>query len=55
MNLKKPFLSSKLKIAYIEAGWHDEIVEQSPYSFIKHLKYQGIKSDQIELIQVAGA
>ncbi len=55
MNLEKPLLSSELQIAYIEAGWHHDIVEQSRYSFIKHLEIQGIGSDQIDLIQVAGS
>ena len=43
------------KIAFIQAGWHRDIVEQSRLSFTKHLAQQGISGEQISVFDVPGS
>ncbi len=43
------------KIAYIQAGWHKDIVEQAYASFAKNLKEGGINENQIDLFNVPGS
>ena len=43
------------KIAFIQAGWHQDIVEQSRLSFTEHLVQQGIRDEQISVFEVPGS
>jgi len=55
MNQSQTLLPANRKIAFIQAGWHREIVAQSRLAFIDHLNHAGIESDRIELIEVPGS
>lgn len=44
-----------VKIAYIQAGWHKEIVEQAYKSFAQNLKQGGINENQIDVFNVPGS
>lgn len=46
---------STKKIAYIQAGWHKEIVEQAYRSFSQSLKDGGINENQIDVYNVPGS
>jgi 6,7-dimethyl-8-ribityllumazine synthase len=48
-------LSQGKKIAFIQAGWHRDIVEQSRLSFTEHLVQQGISDEQISVFDVPGS
>ena len=50
-----PVLPQGKKIAFIQAGWHRDIVEQSRLSFTEHLAQQGISDDQISVFDVPGS
>ena len=43
------------RIAFIEAGWHKEIVEQSRFAFETRLSEAGIDAANIDLINVPGS
>ena len=43
------------RIAYVEAGWHRRIVEQSRLAFMQHLAEKGIDGDRISLFEVPGS
>ena len=43
------------KIAFIQAGWHRDIVEQSRFSFTEHLAQHGICEQQISVFDVPGS
>lgn len=43
------------RIAYIEASWHKDIVEQARFAFTKDLVQAGIKESQIEVFHVPGS
>ena len=43
------------RIAYIQAGWHRDIVEQAHASFIENWQEFGYSSDCIDLIEVPGS
>ena len=55
MNTSKPLLSSGSRIAFVEAGWHGDIVEQCRLSFLEHLEQNGVASDRVDLVQVPGS
>ena len=61
MNQAKPtktskvYLSAGKKIAFIQAGWHKDIVEQSYFAFCKYLFDHGVGADQISLFDVPGS
>lgn len=46
---------SSKKIAYIQAGWHKEIVEQAYGAFAQHIQEGGINKNQIEVFDVPGS
>lgn len=46
---------SNLRIGYIEACWHYEIVERARHSFTKKIAESGITESQIEVFQVPGS
>ncbi|MEM7226018.1 MAG: 6,7-dimethyl-8-ribityllumazine synthase [Pseudomonadota bacterium] len=43
------------KIAFIEAQWHHEIVEQSRFAFLAELERLGIDPSRVELFKVPGS
>lgn len=48
--------SSSLRVAFIEASWHHDIVTQAREAFIAQLASEhGFSADQVEIFQVAGA
>jgi len=46
---------TQARIAYVQAGWHREIVEQSLFAFKDSLAEQGIAQDQVDLYEVPGS
>ena len=52
---KKTALPTNQKIAFIQAGWHDDIVGQGREGFIKEMKESGVSSDKIEVFDVPGS
>ena len=46
---------SHARIAYIEVGWHNDIVSQARHAFIERIAMRGIGADQVELISVPGS
>lgn len=61
MNQGKPIKTSNTylpldkKIAFIQAGWHKDIVEQSYFAFCDYLSDSGIGENQISLFDVPGS
>ena len=55
MNSIQPLLPSESRIAFIEAGWHGDIVKQCRLSFLEHLEKCGVGSDQVDLVGVPGS
>ena len=47
--------ASELRVAYIEACWHHDIVEQARHSFTSRVASQGIGENQIDLFTVPGS
>ncbi|QPL47015.1 6,7-dimethyl-8-ribityllumazine synthase [Halomonas sp. A40-4] len=48
--------SSSVRVAFIEASWHHDIVTQAREAFIAELASEhGFSADQVEIFQVAGA
>ena len=48
--------SSSVRVAFIEASWHHDIVIQARQAFIAQLASEhGFSADQVEIFQVAGA
>lgn len=43
------------KIAFIQAGWHHDIVEQSLIAFTAHLAQRGIERERISVFDVPGS
>ncbi len=43
------------RIAFIEASWHKEIVEQARFTFTADLAKAGIKENQIDVFHVPGS
>lgn len=52
VNLQTP---SNLRVGYIEACWHYEIVERARHSFTKKIAESGITESQIDVFQVPGS
>lgn len=48
-------LPTKQKIAFIQAGWHADIVGQARKSFIAKMKEAGVSEDKIEIFDVPGS
>jgi 6,7-dimethyl-8-ribityllumazine synthase len=48
-------LTQGRKIAYVEAGWHHQIVSQAYLSFVETCASMGIAQSCIELFEVAGS
>lgn len=46
---------SQVRIGYIEACWHQDIVSQARLAFTEVLSSQGIKEEQIDLLEVPGS
>ena len=47
--------ATDIRVAYIEACWHHDIVERARHSFAKKLATRGITEKQIDLFQVPGS
>lgn len=43
------------RIAFIQASWHEDIVEQALKSFLAELKDNGVSSDSVEVFNVPGS
>ena len=41
-------IAKKARIAFIQACWHSEIVQQSYKGFVASLEEQGFSADQVE-------
>ena len=54
VNKHLPVLSSR-RIAFIEAGWHGDIVEQARLSFLEEASCLGQDSSCVDIISVPGA
>ena len=54
-NTGQNLLASGKKIAFIQAGWHQQIVSNAYESFDHHCVEAGLTSNQIELIEVPGS
>ena len=46
---------SASRIAFIQASWHKDIVDQSRLGFIEGLAALGVNADQVDFFDVAGA
>lgn len=46
---------SSMRIAWIEACWHQDIVSQARHSFSKLMEQHGLASSNIELVEVPGS
>ncbi len=51
----RPISSADGRIAFIQAGWHADIVEQARLSFIDELASADIPKDRIDIFDVPGA
>jgi len=47
--------AANIRIGYIEACWHHEIVERARHSFSETVAQNGIAATQIEVFQVPGS
>jgi 6,7-dimethyl-8-ribityllumazine synthase len=47
--------ATKIRIAFVQACWHREIVDQGRDAFLAELGRQGVASDQIDLYEVPGS
>ncbi len=55
MNQTLPKLPMNQKIAFIQAGWHNDIVGEARKSFIEKMKEAGATTDKIEIFDVPGS
>jgi 6,7-dimethyl-8-ribityllumazine synthase len=55
MNQSTSLLAPTGRIAFIQAGWHQDIVEQSRLAFFEHLAGYDINPQQISIIDVPGS
>lgn len=55
MNQSISFLAAGKKLAFVQAGWHRDIVEQSKIAFYSEMAAHGVDHDLIELIEVPGS
>jgi 6,7-dimethyl-8-ribityllumazine synthase len=49
------YLKTTRQIAFIQACWHQDIVDQSRASFLAELEKRGIARDRIEVFEVPGS
>ena len=54
-SLRRSSEAGPLRIAFIQAGWHADIVDQSRVAFVKAIRKHGIAADQVERHPVPGA
>jgi 6,7-dimethyl-8-ribityllumazine synthase len=47
--------ADKIRIAFVQACWHREIVDQGRDAFVAELSRQGMSPDQIDLYEVPGS
>jgi 6,7-dimethyl-8-ribityllumazine synthase len=47
--------ATQIRIAFVQACWHREIVDQGRDAFLAELARQGVASDQIDLYEVPGS
>ena len=47
--------ATQIRIAFVQACWHREIVDQGRDAFLGELARQGVASDQIDLYEVPGS
>jgi 6,7-dimethyl-8-ribityllumazine synthase len=52
---KFPILNRGKRIAYIQAGWHQEIVKQAQYAFCDECEKLGISMTHIDFFEVPGS
>lgn len=50
-----PFVTPTPRVAFIQAGWHGDIVQQCRLSFVAEMARLGYLESGIDLIDVAGA
>ena len=43
------------RLVFVQAGWHQDIVEQSQFSFLQNMRDAGMKEDEIDLVEVPGS
>jgi len=55
MTLSSTYLPKGKKIAFVQAGWHRDIVEQSRFAFTDTLVKHGYQASDIELLEVPGS
>jgi len=48
-------LPTNQKIAFIQAGWHSDIVAEARKSFLTDLNKSGIANDKVEIVDVPGS
>lgn len=51
----KNSLGPKQRLAFIQSGWHSDIVNQGRDAFLAELKRQGVARSSIDLLEVPGA
>ena len=47
--------ATQIRIAFVQACWHREIVDQGRDAFLAELARQGVTPDQIDLYEVPGS
>jgi 6,7-dimethyl-8-ribityllumazine synthase len=47
--------TTQKRIAFIQACWHREIVDQGRDAFVAEIERQGVASDQVDLYEVPGS
>ncbi len=51
----KPAARNAQRIAFIQSGWHSDIVNQGRNSFVAQMKRLGVGKPSIDLVEVPGA
>ena len=46
---------TRKRIAFVQACWHREIVDQGRDAFVAEIERQGVSSDQVDLYEVPGS
>ncbi len=54
-NYKPQSLPSGTRVAFIEAGWHADIVQQARQAFIEEMARHQVGAEDIDVVQVPGA
>jgi 6,7-dimethyl-8-ribityllumazine synthase len=47
--------TTQKRIAFVQACWHREIVDQGRDAFVAEMKRQGVSGDQIDVYEVPGS